>query len=775
MKDKLQEREQGSGLFLVIIIASALSIGIYSLLGMVNNEFRLNKRAALHNEAKNAAEALLQASLADLMGRFEQRTSFPVDALSPSKNPLRISNEFVGLHAGEDSNSRLIIPAKLSYSSANEFNSQETEIIGGQVPPGDWRYIDPRIPGNEFDPLAGTRVFERNIELLSKATTEDPNLGRSTVRARQTLQVRDAPLFAYAIFYNIPMEIAPGPRMDIYGNVHSNGASWFQSNNALNFHNRVTVAGDFHHGRHPDSGMGGSNGAVRFPDSEGNLVNMRKDGSWPSAQSSAFTGNWLTSNYSNFYDLSNQLWGGNVQTGRHGVLPQNPVGVSDYIEDTNPNTSAKEAFNSAYQLIQPVLNASELAIPSQSSDPDGHRAAVARNEVENQKYAYQAGLTVQLAEDGSINFFTYERDGSGAVQYDSDGEPVRIFLEPYTSEGNEHPGKGQGHAHGHDHAPGNAHGYGLYGRGWGSEDSIARFRPFREVDSTIESGLHDKRQAQDLNIVELDVGRLKELVHSNDRSNWGGNQEQTPENWWNGIVYVEFATENPTSTRPDGVNPAKQGYGLKLINGETIPNPSFAHDRDIYGLSVATNQMMYVEGHYNADGNFNTGSPTSPDNSGNFAREGREAPAALIADSITFLSTNWDDANSNTSLSNRRAAHTEISAAILTGNVPSGKTGSNRYSGGVENFPRFLENWSGRDLRIRGSMVALFESEVGTRGWGYGDVYNAPRREWGFHEKFAEGYLPPGTPNTRRYRAIDFQLVTQEAYEEHLHRVKNYF
>lgn len=163
------------------------------------------------------------------------------------------------------------------------------------------------------------------------------------------------------------------------------------------------------------------------------------------------------------------------------------------------------------------------------------------------------------------------------------------------------------------------------------------------------------------------------------------------------------------------------------------------------------------------------------DNLGNFAGVGREAPAALIADSLTFLSGNWRDDKSNKSMSNRIATDTEVSAAILTGLVLSGESGSARYSGGVENFPRFLENWSGKSLRIRGSMVALFESEVGTRAWGYGDVYSPPNRDWGFHLKFAEGYLPPGTPNTRRYRAVDFQLVDKATYEGHVERIKTYF
>ena len=53
-------------------------------------------------------------------------------------------------------------------------------------------------------------------------------------------------------------------------------------------------------------------------------------------------------------------------------------------------------------------------------------------------------------------------------------------------------------------------------------------------------------------------------------------------------------------------------------------------------------------------------------------------------------------------------------------------------------------------------MVALFESEVGTAEWSSNGVYKKPNRRWGFHQKFGEGELPPGTPNTRRYRGIDF-------------------
>src|SRR5439155_19045027 len=80
--------------------------------------------------------------------------------------------------------------------------------------------------------------------------------------------------------------------------------------------------------------------------------------------------------------------------------------------------------------------------------------------------------------------------------------------------------------------------------------------------------------------------------------------------------------------------------------------------------------------------------PTKPTASG-YTR----APAAIIADAITVQSNAWNDGNSDKSLSSRVASHTTVNAALIGGIVPS--SGGN-YSGGAENFVRFMENWSGK-------------------------------------------------------------------------------
>ena len=73
---------------------------------------------------------------------------------------------------------------------------------------------------------------------------------------------------------------------------------------------------------------------------------------------------------------------------------------------------------------------------------------------------------------------------------------------------------------------------------------------------------------------------------------------------------------------------------------------------------------------------------------------------------------------SSTGLSSRTSVNTTVNAAILAGIVESQQVGGvKHYSGGVENFPRFLENWSSTSLTYNGSMVVMFPSRYATNFW----------------------------------------------------------
>ena len=89
-------------------------------------------------------------------------------------------------------------------------------------------------------------------------------------------------------------------------------------------------------------------------------------------------------------------------------------------------------------------------------------------------------------------------------------------------------------------------------------------------------------------------------------------------------------------------------------------------------------------------------------------------PCAVIADAVNILSNAWQDSHSSWDVSSRDAANTTVNTAILAGIVPSA---NNIYSGGAENFPRFLEDWGGKTLTYYGSMVELYKSRQSIGTW----------------------------------------------------------
>jgi len=156
------------------------------------------------------------------------------------------------------------------------------------------------------------------------------------------------------------------------------------------------------------------------------------------------------------------------------------------------------------------------------------------------------------------------------------------------------------------------------------------------------------------------------------------------------------------------------------------------------GLTVASANPIYVQGDYNTGSTAsvqpasNSGDPTQPTVPG-YTRQ----PAAIIGDAVTILSNSWSDALAGTVPD---ATNTTVNAGIISGIVPSG---SGYYSGGVENFPRFLEDWSGKSFTYYGSMLELYNSQQGIGHWGAANVYSPPNRAWYFDTNFLSK-PPPG-------------------------------
>jgi hypothetical protein len=176
---------------------------------------------------------------------------------------------------------------------------------------------------------------------------------------------------------------------------------------------------------------------------------------------------------------------------------------------------------------------------------------------------------------------------------------------------------------------------------------------------------------------------------------------------------------------------------VRLVNGAAMPTTN--------GLTVATQLPLYVLGNYN----LNNGDPNAGTNTS------LTQPASLVGDAVTILSSAWNDGtSSSTTASGRLAVNTTVNAAIIAGIVSTTAVGNNKYySGGVENFPRFLEDWDNKALTYNGSMVVMFNSRYATNFWqspSGSAYYTPPARKWAFDVNFLnQTKLRPSTPQLR--------------------------
>jgi|GEM_PF-578428 len=255
-----------------------------------------------------------------------------------------------------------------------------------------------------------------------------------------------------------------------------------------------------------------------------------------------------------------------------------------------------------------------------------------------------------------------------------------------------------------------------------------------------------------------------------------------------------FPTSNATSgglvffltVQGSESNSANNHYGVRIFDsadlntrGSTFPYPLPA---DPTGLTVVSDQGMYIEGNYNSKDWY---------------------PAAVIADTINVLSQGWEvpsatsiggvkvandrksvspsndtglgttrvvpDSDGNTSgscpnggcTSFTTATALNLNAALISGIADY--VGNNTiYNGGLENYLRFHESWTDRTLNYLGSFVTLGYPRHQTNGWacGSGDpcyIYDPPNRNWDYDTKFnTVANLPPLTPK--------FTYIQQDLY-----------
>jgi hypothetical protein len=204
-------------------------------------------------------------------------------------------------------------------------------------------------------------------------------------------------------------------------------------------------------------------------------------------------------------------------------------------------------------------------------------------------------------------------------------------------------------------------------------------------------------------------------------TNWFSSGKRLDDTTDGGLVF-HLTVRGPNSL---GIN----RYGIRIKNADSIRS-SVGGAPVPRGFTVVSDQAAYTQGHFNRT---------------------NKIPAAVMADSLNVLSSGWNDANASAGLGSRIAASTTINSAFLAGTDTTGGVEgvggqSGAYNGGLENYPRFHEDWSGRVMTYRGSFVSLGRPRRVNGAWG-SQSYSPPNRDWNYDTSFNNAAnLPPITP-----------------------------
>lgn len=267
---------------------------------------------------------------------------------------------------------------------------------------------------------------------------------------------------------------------------------------------------------------------------------------------------------------------------------------------------------------------------------------------------------------------------------------------------------------------------------------------------------------------------------------------------WNPALPASMSA--PCTTAYAGSNNYWFRRAVRVFNGENLQITGNAGKLSTTkGVTVSSENMVYVWGNYNTTGINQApllGTSNLNDPAALAHYNGNQVPSSIVTDAFFPLSKTWYDAlpamcpeGSACRVADAGAVtdmdvipvtdETSVRAGIIAGSTLSSMTSSatvpayylDNLNGGVHNFPRFLETWSGinaggafatKRWNYAGSFIILYNSLQAVAPWSVVSsiVYYPPTRNWAFDITFTDPQrLPPGTPQFQHVEPTGFRQV----------------
>jgi hypothetical protein len=566
--------------------------------------------------------------------------------------------------------------------------------------------------GEQF---AGLNAQEYRYDVTSLACDRSSQQPSALLQMR--FKSRLVPLFQFAAFYDKDLDVNPSPLMSLSGPVHTNGNLYVTSANGLTFEGQVTVHGSLYRGRKES-----------LTTCVGGAVNVWNAAGTPVAMPCSST------------PLTNvSPWTGQVKIGVPAITVPPPESL-DPLLPTNVNAATVATpgiyWNKADLRIALKLDSSENFSGIEVRNADGSVDITRSGLLTNSCLTSNASLpnsSTTLTANAAINTKTLTVAAIGDLKA---GDMLQF---------------------GNDFSN-NATIATVVGNTITLKQGLVTARSngtvVRKAIVSATNTFYNFREGKRIRMLNVDVQGVMNCITPQNLQDSNRKLDDSTEG---GLVWY-LTVDGPNSlinvysggNIPSGGN----SYGVRLYNAsklgafDTLPKTGSSGQTgnlvsgapEIQGLTVASDQAVYTHGDYNCGWDTTTSTCTY------------KKPAAILTDSINVLSSAWKlDDNNGGSCSAPVGVSTRVNTAFLSGTDTTGRAEGTAgqtapYNGGLENYPRFHENWSNKTLFYRGSFVSLSKTRRVTGAWG-SSCYSPPIRDWDYDTDFNNAAkLPPLSP-----------------------------
>lgn len=506
----------------------------------------------------------------------------------------------------------------------------------------------------------------------------------------QKIIFASVPVFQFAIFYNIDLDMSPGQPMGVNGTTFCNHNIWCYPGGQMTFNGPVEAAGLY-------SFAWDTNGD----------------------QASNITGSPATPSFNAGTPLSH-VSPLILPIGANSSTNNNPTNVEAIINIppagiAAPQTNAYLTQNQVYDFNAASLIISNWATGTSRSQPAGNNFTVyLQDSLANPAYVVSNGVPmhwIQLTND----YYIYSNNFSKAIISSPTNYVPNFNFNNFAGINWTNPGvRGTN--------------YVFY----------ASFSFLTNITFT------DRRESAAVQGVQVDINLLRTWITNSGPNGGNAWNQELGQDLPQGINSIYVYNDVP-------VNGQSQLPAVCVINGQRLPNSTNAINGEVTsGLTVVTPQPLYVIGDYNVQIDGSAVVTGSHNTSDTYPAAFLADAITILSTNWPNFKNQSNYGNRPAANTTVNAACLEG----IVQSTGGGNGNNAHYSGGVENFLRLMEDWAhggGAVLTYNGSIMVMFPSQYATNYWQQpGNYYGIPTRNWGFDTNFEiQSKLPPLTPQFR--------------------------